>query len=150
MYKTILLPTDGSEYTTAAIEQTIPLAKLTGSTVHALYVFDTRDYNTLPESKSYTLDETIREQSEIALQEILNQCQENGVPIVTATERGVPHEEILSYADEHDVDLIVMATHGRTGFDHFLHGSITEKVIHQAKVPVVAIHVQNETTAAVS
>lgn len=146
MYKTILLPTDGSEYVSEAAEHAIRLATLTDGIVHVLYVIDTRDYSTLPESKWLTLESELREQGDRALEVVAEQCRSRGVSTVTATERGVPHEEILAYVDEHDVDIIVMATHGRTGLDHFLRGSVTEKVLHHATVPVVAVHVQEATT----
>jgi nucleotide-binding universal stress UspA family protein len=57
---------------------------------------------------------------------------------------GTPHTAILDYAEEHGVDLVVMGTHGRRGFDRFLLGSVTEKVVRTASVPVMTVRVGEE------
>jgi len=61
------------------------------------------------------------------------------LPVETATEQGIPRDVILDYADGADVDMIVMATHGRTGLEHYLIGSVTEKIVRRSPVPVVTV-----------
>jgi len=59
-------------------------------------------------------------------------------------EWGEPYESVLDYADEHDIDIIVMGTHGRTGLDHHLLGSVTEKVVRTSDVPVLTVRASGE------
>ncbi|MFB6267779.1 MAG: universal stress protein [Halodesulfurarchaeum sp.] len=136
MYRHILVPTDGSEGSERAIREAVNLAELTGGTVHGLYVIDTRDYNVLPESKWLTIEDEFTEEAERALGTIRKTAEAATVHVTTALARGVPAEEILDYVEENDVDLIVMGTHGRTGLNRVLVGSVTERVIRRATVPI--------------
>jgi nucleotide-binding universal stress UspA family protein len=143
MYDHVLVPTDGSEAAAAAINEAVELANLSGATLHGLYVVDTRDYNTLPESKWVGVEAAFEAEGETATAAVVDAAAEYGIPTRTRMERGIPHEEILAYAEENDVDLIVMATHGRTGLDRFLLGSVTEKVIRGASVPVHVMRIED-------
>lgn len=69
---------------------------------------------------------------------------ERDIPVETDVRRGNPHREILDYADEHAVDLVVMGTHGRTGLDRYLLGSVTEKVVRLSNVPVLTVRATDE------
>ncbi|MFB6113908.1 MAG: universal stress protein [Halodesulfurarchaeum sp.] len=142
MYDHILVPTDGSEGNEQTIAEAIDLAGLTGATIHGLYVIDTRDYSTLPESKWITLEEELQSAGERALDEIRESGGEAGVDVTTNITRGIPHERIVEYADENDIDLVIMGTHGRTGLNRFLIGSVTEKVIRSSSVPVLVLRIQ--------
>ena len=139
MYDTILTPTDGSETAETGLDEALEIAKLTGGTIHGLFVFDIGEYNTVPATDLVTTEEELTEQKEQAIEVVQSRAKDAGVPIETTTVRGVPHKEILAYVDEHDIDLIVMGTHGRSGLDHFLRGSITENVLHHATVPVLVV-----------
>lgn len=141
MYDHILVPTDGAPGNDVAVQEALDLAGLSGGTVHAQYVIDTRDYSTLPEAKWLTLESEFEEQGEAAVQEIADAAAARDVPAETVVERGLPHERILEYADENDVDVVVMGTHGRTGLNRFLIGSVTEKVIRSADVPVMVVRI---------
>jgi len=141
MYEKILVPTDGSPEGERAVEEAIELATLTGGRVLALYVVDTRDYNTLPESKWAMLSDELESEGETAVEAVAERAGEAGVEIETAVERGVPHEAILEFAESAGADVIVMATHGRSGVERFLMGSVTERVVRQAAVPVLVVHV---------
>lgn len=137
MYDDILVPTDGSDGVQAAIEHAIELASMADATVHGLYVVDTADATAVPEGKWVTIAETLEEAGEQAVEEIEQQASEAGVTATGAVVKGKPHEEITSYATENEIDLIVMGTHGRSGLDRVLLGSVTDKVIRQADVPVL-------------
>ncbi|MGL4464470.1 MAG: universal stress protein, partial [Planctomycetia bacterium] len=68
-----------------------------------------------------------------------------GVPIVRAIRHGVPFHEIEKYAKEIEADLLVLATHGRTGLAHFLLGSVAERVVRTAPCPVLTVrHPEHE------
>jgi nucleotide-binding universal stress UspA family protein len=136
MYEHVLVPTDGSEAAGAAVREAVDLSELTGATVHGLYVVDARDYSTLPESKWVGVETALESEGESALGAVTDAAEAAGVPVRTRLRRGVPHREILDYVEEAGIDLIVMATHGRTGLDRFLLGSVTENVIRGASVPV--------------
>lgn len=139
MYTQILVPTDGSEAATAAVRAAVDLAALTDATLHGLYVVDARDYNTLPESKWIGIEAALESEGEAALATVTDTAEAAAVPVRTRIRRGVPHREILDYAATEGIDLIVMATHGRTGLDRFLLGSVTENVIRGSSVPVHVI-----------
>lgn len=66
------------------------------------------------------------------------------VPVVLASTAGDPAEEIVRYADAHDIDLIVLGTHGRTGLSRALLGSVAERVIRTASCPVLAVPGRHE------
>ena len=145
MYDRILVPTDGSEGNALTIAEAIDLAQLTGAAIHGLYVIDTRDYSTLPESKWIALEEELQSVGDNALRSIQEAATDAGLEVNTSVTRGIPHREILSYADETDIDLIIMGTHGRTGLNRFLIGSVTENVLRSATVPVLVIRICAET-----
>jgi nucleotide-binding universal stress UspA family protein len=70
---------------------------------------------------------------------VLDRAEEAGIPATEAIRLGVPHEVIRHYVDENDVDLVVMGTHGRTGLDHTLLGSTTERTVRTVEVPVLTV-----------
>jgi nucleotide-binding universal stress UspA family protein len=146
MYDDILLATDGSEGTTTAIEHAGQLASTYGSTVHVLSVVDTRNRFESPTSgiAPDAWNEAERERAEEATEAAVQALPE-GVTVERVRREGVPQTEILEYATEADVDVIVMGTHGRTGLDHYLIGSVTEKVVRRSPVPVLTVKLEDET-----
>mgnify|MGYP006297319647 CR=1 FL=1 len=139
MFEEILVPTDGSPAVEAALDEAMGVAELAGARVHALYVIDTRDYNVLPESKWLSLEDELEAEGLAAVERVADRAREGGLEASTAVERGIPHKAILQYAEVHSIDLIVMATHGRSGVDRFLLGSVTEKAIRRSDVPVLVV-----------
>jgi len=144
MYDTILIPTDGSDGARKAIREGVQLADLSGATIHGLYVIDTRDYNTLPESKWLSLQDEFESTGETATEVVQSKADARDVDAVTSITRGVPHEEILAYIENNDIDLVVMGTHGRSGFNRFLLGSVTEKVIRRSPIPVHIVRINDD------
>lgn len=137
MYQDVLIPTDGSDGTRRSINHGVTIASRFDATIHALSV--------VPEGPLGTLqtDDAIPA-AERAVERVETEANREGVEAVTAVEQGVPHEEILAYADEHGVDMIVMGTQGRTGIDRVLVGSVTERVVRMADVPVVTVRLTDE------
>lgn len=140
MYDTILIPTDGSAGAEAAARHGMNLATAFESQVHLLSVVDERSYS----SALADLDPSIQEQRDAFEQQATDAVQtleeiatKSSVTCHTAVEHGIPYETILSYADEHEVDLISMGTHGRTGLDRLLLGSVTERVVRTSDIPVL-------------
>jgi nucleotide-binding universal stress UspA family protein len=145
MYDTILVPTDGSVRAEAAVQHALNLATTFGSRVHFLSIVDERAYSTTVAD----VDPVARGQRERSerhategVRALATRATKRGVPYQTVVEHGVPHETILSYVDEHDVDLIAMGTHGRTGLDHLLLGSVTERLVRTSDVPVLTVRLE--------
>ncbi|WP_423743203.1 universal stress protein (plasmid) [Haladaptatus sp. SPP-AMP-3] len=141
MYGEILVPTDGSPEIEDAIAEALDLAAFTGGRIHAVSVVDTREYSTLSDAKWLTIERDRTERGESAIADVRKRADERDVPVETELMRGIPHEEILDYADENDIDLVVMGTHGRSGVEHFLNGSVTEKVIRNSTLPILVVRV---------
>ncbi|WP_049923716.1 universal stress protein [Halopiger djelfimassiliensis] len=137
MYQDVLIPTDGSDGTRRSISHGLTIAERFDATVHALSI--------VPEGPLGTLEsEEARPAASRAVEHVETIATREGVDTVTAVEDGVPHEEILGYADEHGIDMIVMGTQGRTGLDRVLVGSVTERVVRMADVPVVTVRLTDE------
>jgi nucleotide-binding universal stress UspA family protein len=77
--------------------------------------------------------------AEAHLQDIADRLAKDGVTAEGSVVIGVPVDEINRAVDQHHIDLIVMGTHGRTGFRHLMAGSVTERVVRSASVPVLTI-----------
>jgi len=78
------------------------------------------------------------------VEDLAARLRKDGVEVTTAMAVGEVVEEILAAADREKVDLIVMGTHGRTGLAHVVVGSVTEKVVRQAGVPVLTLREQSQ------
>jgi nucleotide-binding universal stress UspA family protein len=144
MFDSVLIPTDGSDPAGRAVRAGIDLAGLVGATVHGLYVVDARDYGRLPDGKWVEVQEELATAGERALEDLRAAAEAADLPVETTVETGVPHEAILAYVADHGVDLVVMGTHGRTGLDRALLGSVTEKVLRGTEVPVHVVHGRGE------
>ncbi len=166
MYKNILYPTDGSTGADAVLEHCRTLAETYGATIHVLYVAEQQPYglaDDLPvkspggmvgdpkgggssmamiRKKSAEVLESVRDYGTSIVNKIADQLG-NG-KVKTAVKQGNPFKVILSYVDDHDIDLIVMGTHGRTGLDRYLIGSVTEKVVRMSDVPVMTVRRNDE------
>lgn len=143
MYETILFTTDGSPESLSALDHALDLAETYGGSIHALYVVDTSypygDFDGAAIDLTPVFD-ALREEGERALETIEERAEAVGVPVHRATrEDSVVHRAIVEYADEADVDLIVMGTHGRRGLNRWLLGSVTERVVRSADVPVLTV-----------
>ena len=141
--KKILLPTDGSEHSYEALRYASSFARQFNITVYILTVIEIHHSIYDVYADEITLD---LQESKIAslvnqrLDETAKKAREFGVKdIITLTRFGSPYQEILNVAKEKEVDMIVLATHGRSGIAHFLVGSVTEKVIRTAPCPVLVV-----------
>ena len=139
MYETILVPTDGSDGSIAAAEEAITLATPGETTLHALYVVDVRMSPLTEHTDHDDLVALFEESDADPTGPVLRRATDADVPAVEAIRVGVPHEVITEYAADHDADLVVMGTHGRTGLERGLLGSVTERVVRLADVPVLTV-----------
>jgi nucleotide-binding universal stress UspA family protein len=141
--KNILLPTDFSNLSLSAAEYAIDIAKRYGAKIHFLNVME----KTPPilEIRSLDLSEekiekSFEEDAQNSIKKSLKKISKGaGVEIIPVIKKGVDFETIINYCESNKIDLIVIATHGRTGLLHTLLGSVAEKVIRYAKCPVLVI-----------
>ncbi|CCQ32794.1 dethiobiotin synthetase protein [Halorhabdus tiamatea SARL4B] len=141
MYDRILVPTDGSDGIDAVIEHALELARVHNATVHALYVLDTATMSRMPMDTSWeAVSDMLREEADRALGEVEEMAGDT-VTVETEMREGAPSREIVARAADADVDLIVMGTHGRGGINRLLLGSVAERVIRSAPVPVLTYRV---------
>mgnify|MGYP006302014457 CR=1 FL=1 len=142
MYDRILVPTDGSPSIQPVVDHAVELADVHDATLHGLYVVDTGSFATLPVETTWDgVTEMLREEGELALSEFTERAV--GVPVETAIRDGNPSGEIVAYAREHGCDSVVMGTHGRGGIDRLLLGSVAERVVRAAPVPVVTVPISD-------
>ncbi len=139
MYEHILLPTDGSVGMAKAIEQCFHQATQNDSTIHAVYVVDVRAFIMLPEETQNRVRELLIEEGENAVQFVKDQAEQRDIPIETKILEGIPHEEIIAYGDEEEMDLIVMGTHGQSGDQKRVLGSVAEEVVRKSELPVLTV-----------
>lgn len=143
MFDRILLPTDGSDPTESAVTMALGLAETHDATLHVLFVVDPPTSVTGVGDGFSGLDnllDALEEEGHSTTDEIATQASERDIETTAAVRRGNPHDDILSYADEADVDVVVMGTHGRTGVKRALLGSVTEDVVRHSSIPVLTVH----------
>lgn len=136
-YKRILVPTDGSDHANVALKQGIETAAEMEATLHLLSVVTVTRYGTDPETDR--LVEHLEENARAVLETAAAKAAAKGVDVHTAVEVGSTYGEISRYAETNGIDLLVMGTHGRTGADRELLGSVTERVLRTAPAPVLTV-----------
>jgi nucleotide-binding universal stress UspA family protein len=142
MFKHILLPTDGSELSAAAIQQGIRFAKSIGARVTGLCVMPLQQmlfYDmVIPREAFEQTTQPWKELAETYLAVIEKGAKKSGVECDVAYERGdSPYEVIVRVAEQKGCDLIMMASHGRRGVKALLIGSETQKVLTHSRIPVL-------------
>ncbi len=143
MNKRILLALDGSATAEQALPLTIEQVQKFQSQLHLLRVIN-------PISKSYqtgmatlsTIEKTeeqLRLMAEDYLQKIAAELDVEGIKVEIATRIGMPYKEILDFAEQNQIDLIVLCTRGESGFTRWMLGSNTDHVIRGTRVPVLIV-----------
>jgi nucleotide-binding universal stress UspA family protein len=138
VYERILVPTDGSDCATEAFEHALDLAEVHDATLEALYVVDTSMAHMAPELGVDNILTALESQGESVLETARERAEERGVDVETTLVQGIPRTAILE-AIEDGADVVVMGTHGRSGLDRFLVGSVAERVVRSSPVPVLTI-----------
>jgi nucleotide-binding universal stress UspA family protein len=130
MYRHILIPTDGSELAERAVTHGLLLAKFVGAKVTVIIVAEA--------FAKYT--EQIKKHNASVLDRVANAAKQAGVPCDTMQAQDVqPYEAIIATATDRGCDLIVMASHGRSGLSAIVLGSVTNKVLTHTKIPVLVV-----------
>ena len=146
----ILVPLDGSELSEKALEAAFTLAKLSGATLtflRALRPVD--DIIKIDEHNAIYVDEQIEYKTIRAtkyLESVKDMAKKKSMPAHIVVETGLAAEIIIEYAKNNFVDLIVMATHGRTGLQRWFYGSTAAKVLSGANHPVLLVRSFSDAT----
>jgi len=141
MYKKILVPLDGSELSKSIIEHVIRIA--VGCSVPEVTLLRVREpmdkqgQETLSADVAIKLDEVYREEMLSYLAGVAEELKQAGVNAITVVVAGNPADEILKYAEDNGVGLIMMSTHGRTGILRWAFGSVADKVVRNSVVPTL-------------
>lgn len=146
MFDRILIPTDGSDAVMPAIETALDIAETYDATLHVLFIVEPP--SSVAGGDGFTgVDNLLNELERVghrATDTIAARAKDSDIGTETAVRRGNPHDDILTYATEQDIDLIVMGTHGRTGVKRALLGSVTEGVVRHSETPVLTVHREPE------
>ena len=140
MYKRILVPTDVSEFARKAELHALFLAKVSGAEIIALSVSENQFITGISVTDEVEqLNLILKDRCEEDLKEF-EEMNEDGVKISSIIREGSPANVILDVAVEEDIDLIVIGSSGKSGFDRFILGSVSDKVVNAAKCPVLVVH----------
>ena len=142
--KKILVPTDFSERALQALDYAIDLARLLRAELVVLFVVEPPHYASPADlyGASANLSMLFEEQQRMGqeqLARLARRLKSRRLKIETVLETGVPYQAITETAQALKADLIVMATHGRTGLSHILMGSVAERVVRSAACPVLTV-----------
>jgi nucleotide-binding universal stress UspA family protein len=149
MFKRILVTLDGSDLSERALQPAFELAEKFGAQVTLLRVIavDALVLATTGTGPQYLQlrdmrEERERAESEAYLHAIQAHWRSTGVPVITRLAVGAPPEMIVQAAEKCSAELIVMSTHGRSGLNRFLYGSVAEAVLRGTQIPLLLIPVK--------
>jgi nucleotide-binding universal stress UspA family protein len=142
----VLIATDGSETAKKAADFGVQIAGLSGAKVCVVYVIDTTPYYSIPLDEVWSKE--VYEQLEKMGNEITSDVEKTAKAAGLETEslvlKGDPAERIVSFAEEQNIDMIVVGSLGKGEFERLVIGSVSEKVVRHAKVPVLVVREQSE------
>lgn len=145
--KNILIPTDLSEYARHVLPYAAEFARAYDAKIILAHVVDMHWVGSVASAEFPGMVESQIESSKKAAVEAMEamRAELGDAPVEVQVLMGSPHVEIVRHARSEDVDLIILATHGRTGLAHALIGSVAEKVVQMAPCPVLTIkHPEHE------
>ena len=138
----ILVPIDFSEYSKNALQYAIPFARQFKASIDLIYIVEPTIY---PADFSFgqigfpNVEEELRVHGTQELEQLRKREIGNKLKSRIAVRTGKPFYEINQYAEEENIDLIIIATHGHSGVEHMLFGSTAEKVVRKAPCPVLVV-----------
>ena len=159
-FKRILCPVDLSPFSLGALQLAVKIAETSGAALYLLHVIDTpfdelymtaitqadpaliELYKSEPRKRHRIVRATI-ERAEILLKQFSHDSVERLPKVRYLVASGVAIEKILDAAEDHRIDLIVLATHGRTGVRRLLIGNVAEKVVRYAPCPVLTVKLRS-------
>jgi universal stress protein A len=153
--KKILAPIDFSEISMEAMRGAMELAKGIGAEVHLVHMIAPHHHfiplplaTNAEQSRELVREAAMLEQAEEELKRIKKDEFGDSKNVVTFAEVGHPVQKLLDYAKRNEIDLIMLATHGRTGAEHLVIGSVAEKLVRYAPCSVLVYRRRKPTAAA--
>lgn len=141
MHDDILILTDGSKQASNAVKRGLLLARDLDATVHALYVVEDFESRIAPiTGEQQRVSEQQFEHGESVVDDVAQAADSLGVDVVRAVEKGTVHKEVEEYAEEHDIDCIIMGSRGRTNIEKAILGSTADRIIRTLDVPTMVVH----------
>lgn len=143
MYKRIVVPLDGSALAEQSLPHAVAQASQFGADLILLKVLEP-----LPDvvfSAPAAVRAAERRSAQLAheyLEGVADRIREQGVTVHVSEPEGTPHVEIIRYGEEQGVDMIVISTRGHSGFSRWLLGSVADRVVRGATVPVLLVQCQ--------
>ena len=147
-YKKIMIATDGSDCSRLATDKGIELARLSGGTVYAVHVLS-KAYLSAMDGSAYSavgtnpycesIEEAFQKHGHQALDYVKDLGNIKGVNVESVMLEGNPADELIRYAEENKMDIVIMSTLGKSGIDRFILGSVTENILRHSKVPVMVM-----------
>jgi nucleotide-binding universal stress UspA family protein len=141
-FKRILCPTDFSEPAEAAFEAAAELTQQFESELFFVHVVGSVPVTPTPASTTFNVpgyQQELVNSAKESLDRLVDTMEKEKVRVRPVVRQGEAADEIIAFAEEEKVDLIVIATHGRTGWRRFMFGSVAEKVVRLASCPVLTI-----------
>jgi nucleotide-binding universal stress UspA family protein len=143
-FKSILVPTDFSEQFMLSLNYAKELAQSSDAVLHIIHVVEHNVYPAdlgITQASFIDLELELNKKSTEQLDKIKMELESTGIKTILKICSGRASDKIIEYAFENKIDLICIATHGRSGLEHFLFGSTTEKVLRKAPCPVLAVRI---------
>lgn len=140
----ILVPIDFSDNSKKALRYAIPLAEQFGASIILMNVIEPTVFPSdfgFGQMNFPDVEQELVRKAEQELQGIIEGVSTT-VKIISIVKSGIPFVEVTNFADEEKVDLIIVATHGRTGVEHILFGSTAEKIIRKAPCPALVVRAE--------
>ena len=159
IFRKIMIATDGSDCSMLAANKGIELARLSGGTVYAVYVVSTAylfsmdgiypsmsgDYSSSMgvnpnwESMYEVMYDALKKQGQQAVNYVKGLGERKGINVESVLLEGHPADELIRYAEEEKMDIVIMGTLGKTGLDRLLLGSVAGNMVRHSKVPVMVV-----------
>lgn len=138
MYENILVPTDGSDEFNNIIKDAVDISKKFNSTIHIVYVARP----VYGEFKADELIKGLKKEGEKIIEDITEITKSLEIDVETQIREGTIHKEILNYAEENNIDLIIMGTHRYQGIEKYLTTNITSRVVRLSDIPVIVMPIK--------
>lgn len=142
LYRKVMVATDGSEPVKKAVDAAIGVAKLSGAKLYAVYVVASGGY-TVGHPRDIGWEKAMREQLSAEGKEATSYVEAAGkasnVEVESVLLEGSPAHKIVDFAEENDIDLIVMGTLGKTGIQRVLLGSVAQNVVRHSRKAVLVV-----------
>jgi nucleotide-binding universal stress UspA family protein len=141
--KNILYPVDFTEHHVKVVPLVLEMVDKLGASLHTLHVVeDLSHYSNffVPHPSLDKMEGDIKSGAQKRMEEFVRQHFANLTGVTAEVVTGQPAVEIVKYAQDNDIGLIITATHGRKGLEHAIFGSVAENVVRNSPVPVLSIN----------